>query len=562
MNELQHAMQLQVSGRLDEAEQCYRSMLMASPRHAEINYLMSVLKMQQQDKDEALRYLRVCCLAEPANPRYVNVLVKHLLSLELIDEALDVLGRAFAADLDQGEWLKQVVELSREHQRFDYLAKYLDQFKRKLAHVPDYLWLCAQLLLKLDRDDEAVPYMRRFFETDMPKTEEMVMAYARALNVTNEPTDARLVLKELHAAIERDPTNYRFYQACEYVHQRLGEFDQAEAMLRKAYELGGDSPKMKFDLCVFEMKISNLTRGLADYACRNDVPEHGEQAGALDVPLPLWQGEPIAGKKILVWAEQGVGDVMMWAGLIPWLRGQGAIITLALYPKLEALFARSFPDMKTILRRVSFDSSLLSDEFDYHVPMGNLMERGLAHYKPSEHPHVLVPDHERAAQLRAKYLEQSGLGKGGRLIGISWGTMQKSAVVRNIPLDLWTPLFKEKNTAFVSLQYDRRYEDVRKINKRFPNKLLFDETIQAVRDVDAWAAQCAALDEIITIQNSAAHMGGALGISTTLLLSTYGCWRWGLAEGNQWYQSVTIVRQQPEQSWKDVVKQLAKNRQS
>jgi|GEM_PF-2260004 len=558
---LQQAMQLQVGGKLAEAAEIYRSMLSSAPHHPELNYLMSVVMMQQRDVSAALDYLRKSCRAEPANPRYVSVLVKHLVSLNMVDEALDVLGRAFKEDTNRSEWLKQLVELARENQKFDYLATYLRQFAKKLGHVPDFLWLNGQLLLKLDRDLDAVPYLKRLFELNSPKTEEMVLAYARALNVTNEPSDARLILKALHEAIALDPNNYRLYQACEYVHQRLGEFDQAGEMLRKAVMLGGNLPKLQFDLCVFDMKVSNMQHGLEAYTARHQVPEHGEQSGAMEIPLPTWQGEPVAGKKILVWAEQGVGEVMMWAGLLPWLVAQGATVHLAIYPKMQALMERSFPDIRILLRRTDFDVTMLEEGYDYQLPMGDLMLRGLPHYTPSAHDPVLKADAARAQALRQKYLAQAGLDETGRLIGISWGTMQKSAVVRNVPLDLWAPLFKEKNTAFVSLQYDRRFEDVQKINKRFPNKLLFDESIQAVRDMDAWAAQCAAMDEIISIQNSAAHMGGALGIPTTLLLSTYGCWRWGQQDHNLWYRSVTIVRQQPEQSWKDVVKNLAKNRQ-
>jgi hypothetical protein len=105
----------------------------------------------------------------------------------------------------------------------------------------------------------------------------------------------------------------------------------------------------------------------------------------------------------------------------------------------------------------------------------------------------------------------------------------------------------------VSLQYDGRISDASTKAYKFPHPIIHDADIDPIKDIEGWAAQISAMDEVVTIQNSTAHMAGALGIKTSLLLSSFGCWRWSLLGNNSWYQSVTVYQQRYMQSWKEVI---------
>jgi len=224
------------------------------------------------------------------------------------------------------------------------------------------------------------------------------------------------------------------------------------------------------------------------------------------------------------------------------------------------LFARSFPHVRVI--------PLTTDVFareekahDFQIILGQLMALALPHYEPAKHPPFLKADEKRAKVLREKYLAlRPGIKK---LVGISWYTANADTFSqRNISLGEWRPFFELPHTQYISLQYGNHQVEIDAVNKKFPGILYADPTIDTFNDLDALAAQMMALDEVVTIDNATTHLAGALGVKTTLLLSTVSEWRWGLTRNDtRWYGSLHIERQEKLLDWKPVIRR-AKERLS
>jgi len=272
-------------------------------------------------------------------------------------------------------------------------------------------------------------------------------------------------------------------------------------------------------------------------------------------PYPEWRGEPLAGRNILIHAEQGLGDEIMFASCISDLIEQGARCVIECDPRLAAIYARSFPQAVVHGARRDEDRNWLAQEpaIEVQVAVGTL-PRYLRKSR-SDFPRrdaYLTADAERAAAWRERLAAQGGKLK----VGISWlgGTAKTRSGMRSIPLEQWLPVLRLKNVQFVSLQHGMeaspRIEpgpDV--VVHQFPD---------ASTSLDETAALTTALDLVVTVDNTVAHLAGALGRPVYVLLPASPDWRW-LWEGEAvpWYPSARAYRQGRGEGWAPVVASVA-----
>lgn len=332
----------------------------------------------------------------------------------------------------------------------------------------------------------------------------------------------------------------------------IGQPDKALTDYRRVLQLTPADHHARAAMGIVKLLISDCRDGYEDYAANL----HFEiQKQNLQTRLPEWRGEPLKDKRLLLWCSQGIGDIVMFASLLPWLRTQQATVTLALYDRALALFSRSFP----WLRLIPHTKDMLTGEagaHDFHGLLDQLMASALPHYIPADHPPFLKPDAAQVTALRNKY---QAAAKGKKLVGISWYTKNKETFSqRNIPLADWQPLFALPHIQWVSLQYGDHRAEIDAMNRQRPGTILLDSSIDAMGDMDPLAAQIAAMDEVVSIQNSTVHLAGALGVKTTLMLSSASDWRWGLGRtDSHWYKLVHIERQEKLLDWQPVLARVA-----
>jgi len=374
--------------------------------------------------------------------------------------------------------------------------------------------------------------------------------------------------------------------------QTQGNYALAEDYYAQALAKKPEYAFSKLALAQLRMMRTGFHEGREEYEARFDAITEGSGPDWRGLPIARWRGESLTGKQVYIWAEQGLGDIVMFAGFLPHLIAeQPKRLVLGMFPKLVSLFARSFPGMRvepiddaanhalapTMLEsfpgieklaqqmtvpfsleplRVSYAYAREHGLFDVAVPMGDVLVYCMPQWVPAEHQGAyLIPDAERVKTMR-KRLDELGQG---RRIGISWHTQNTRELTRNVPLQEWLPLLKVPGCHFVSLQHGVAREEVEKFCTENNCRITIDHGVDCMQDAEGLAALIAAMDQVITIDNSNAHLAGALGVPTTLLLPKGHNYRWPEQEGGGtlWYKSVITLRQRELTRWNDVITQAA-----
>ena len=266
--------------------------------------------------------------------------------------------------------------------------------------------------------------------------------------------------------------------------------------------------------------------------------------------VSLWKGENLANKNILLLAEQGIGDTMMFATLIPSLLEEGANIFFYPGPRLDSIYRRCFNKKVQIIDR---DKKPNAELFDYQSPLGSLPQyRFLDIQDYARHTPVLTANQEVKKLLRTKYYE------GKPLVGISWQGGGKSSRIplKSIELKQLLKILRRKDVTFVSLQYGNMEKEIENFNNSFNTRIINDKSINPLRDMDKWLSQVDAMDYVISIANTTIHGAGGLGKPTFCLVSKSADWRWIDADVHDdcyWYKSVNAGFQGRNETWEPTV---------
>lgn len=267
--------------------------------------------------------------------------------------------------------------------------------------------------------------------------------------------------------------------------------------------------------------------------------------------VPLWRGEPLpAGTRILLMAEQAVGDTMMFLQLLPELLKRDLVVTLVVPSRLEPIYSRSFPQCR-VLSSEQAEQSLSADNFDVQCPVGSLPQHLLADWVAAGNPQTrLSIQAPLAEQLRRQY--RKGLGRGKPLIGISWsgGGKRERIRIKSVTVDQMASLMKRLDARFISLQYGNCARQIEAWQHEGID-IIDPSEIDPLKDMDSWLAQVSACDLVISVANTTIHGSALVGVPTFCLLSRSPDWRWTRhdGQGSYWYDMVQVARQSKAGSW-------------
>ncbi|MDB5812739.1 MAG: hypothetical protein JWN94_4861, partial [Betaproteobacteria bacterium] len=297
------------------------------------------------------------------------------------------------------------------------------------------------------------------------------------------------------------------------------------------------------------LKRREFQEGWNEYAWRVRIPEVDHWQ---DYDIPLWQGESLTGKRILIQAEQGLGDQIMFASCLPDVLARTEQTVIECDPRLAKLFARSFPRAKVYRHRIEGAPDWSSEPvFDFRARTGDLprMLRKNDVDFPL-HDGYLIADSARVSAWR-KRLDMLG---SGLKVGISWrgGTPGTNGSMRSVSLDRLLPLFLVEGTYFISLQYGAVGAEISDF--RAQHGAVLHEWVDANADMDDIAALTSALDLTITVCTTAAHLSGALGKPAWVMVPAVAEWRY-LESGIEmsWYPTLRLLRQTQLNAWEPVL---------
>ena len=415
------------------------------------------------------------------------------------------------------------------------------------ANHADSLHLLGMIEFQAGNHAAAVGMIRRAIEIDKTQAayhsnlgtvlqsqgglDEAVMCYQRALTLQPDSPEIHTNLGNIFHAQDR--------------------VDEAIACHERALALKPDLAEVHYNLGLAQLLKGDFSSGWPNLEWRWQTKDHDTPMRAY--PQPLWTGEKVESGRVLIWGEQGVGDEIMFAGLVPDAMRTGTRCILDCDPRLQSLFARSFPGVDVVSAFSAGNDSEHHPEADIaaHIPSGSL--RGLfrpscASFAATTSPYLIADPAERE-QFRGRYSD------GRRLVGLSWHTRnQKTGRDRSIDLSLLAPLFERTDIQWVSLQYG----DHDALQNQAANApILIDRSVDQLADIDIFASQIAALDLVITIDNSTAHLAGALGVPVWVLLPFARDWRWlRVREDSPWYPTMRLFRQPRRGNWHSVIQKV------
>jgi tetratricopeptide (TPR) repeat protein len=328
----------------------------------------------------------------------------------------------------------------------------------------------------------------------------------------------------------------------------IGRYREAAVAFGRALTCKPDDPSAKFALAFLHLTLGEFAAGWPLYEARFDVPALGNPARHFSAPR--WNGsEPLAGKTLLVHAEQGLGDVIQFCRYLPLLAAQGVAVVFEVMPSLKPLL-RTLPGA---IRLVGRGESL--PPVDYYCPLVSLPLALNTRLEtiPAQVPY-LTAEPERIAHWRPRLRALPGLR-----VGIAWqGNLAVEKLIwargRSIPLAVLEPLAQLPGVRLVSLQKGPGAEQLREVP--FAERIV-DLSAELDRGPDAFldtAAVMAGLDLIISSDTAVAHLAGALGRPVWVALAASPEWRWGLERSDSpWYPTMRLFRQTADRDWTVVV---------
>jgi tetratricopeptide (TPR) repeat protein len=333
--------------------------------------------------------------------------------------------------------------------------------------------------------------------------------------------------------------------------QDLRRFDEAAASLEQALAIKPDYHEVRLTLAFLRLLQGDFAAGWRDYRARYGTAE----SPVRDFPCPDWDGGALAGRTLLVYAEQGLGDEILFASCLPDLIAQAQHVVVDCEPRLAKLFARSFPQATVHGGRREESRAWLATVRtpDLRIAAGSVP--GFLRNSAEEFParaKYLDADPARVAYWKQRL---DALGPGPK-IGVAWrgGLPQTRTARRSLPLPALLPVLTLPGTKFVSLQFDAGAEELAALRADDGTRVSFQHWPEAHVDYDETAALVMALDQVLTVCCSIVHLAGALGKTAWVLTPDVPEWRY-LAAGNSipWYQSVRLLRQTRRGEWSDVI---------
>jgi len=603
----------QQAGDFARAEQAYRQFLAVDPSNAEVWYLLGQVGQSQGKLDEALASFQQAVAIRPDfAPAYNSLGIAHV-GRRRLDEAAACFERAAKAKPDFAHAHNNLGNVRKEQGRLDEALACYQQAVRLKPDFAEAHNNLGNLLLAKGRLDEAATYCRQALalKSDLAdahnnlgavlaaqgKHEPAEACYQQALRIRPDFAEARNnlgnALRELgrheeavaslreavrlkpdfaeahgglgmallsHGdleaaaascarAIELKPSLAQAHVSLGFVFSELGKLDDALAEYERALAIEPDLADARKNRSLVWLLQGRLAEAWPEYEARWQAPELPPRP----FRQPLWDpaAPGLAGKTVLLHAEQGLGDTLQFIRYAPMVRERGGrVVVVSQRPLVPLLTACA----------VGIDSVVAQGDplpaFDLHAPLLSLpriFDTTLDNV-PASVPYI-SPDPRLVEKWRGELAAFRGLK-----VGIAWqGSLKyRWDRKRSVPLSRFEPLAQVPGVQLFSLQKGYGSEQLAQATSRFPVVDLaqrLDETVAPFMDT---AAVMKCLDLVITTDTVIPHLAGALGVPVWCAVSFMPDWRWLLErDDSPWYPSLRLFRQTSLGDWEGVFRRIA-----
>lgn len=483
--------------RFAEAEKTLRGALDAPAQGADLRFLLGTVLAASGKIDEAIQYLEDVRKLAPDNVSLLNNLGNVLRLKGRAEEAVTHLRHALTIQPDN----------------------------------PDALINLGLSLLMLGRADQAVQCGRLALRL-RPQDAEALFMLASALSEEGRYDEATNCFEQV---LKLRPGHPAALNGLALVKREQGKLQESIGELHNAIAAAPEDPTLHTNLGLCLMEQGDLAGGAGEYEWRLRRP------GAPRLNAPLWDGKPLAGRTLLLWADTGFADGIQMLRFAAQLHGSAARIVLAC-PAPMAKLAATAPGLDQVV-----PNGEPTPPVHAYLPLASLLHR--LNVTPASIPSpgaYLAVDPARAAALKPLF------GGNGFKVGLAWNSSQKERR-RSVPLAALAPLLAVPGVRFFSLDQSGANDIA---SSAFAGRML--DVSSKLTDLADMAAAISQLDLVITADNIAAHIAGALGRSAWVMLSAVCEWRWSHDRTDSpWYPSLLLFRQAHGEGWERVVEQIA-----
>ena len=563
-------------GKIEESIQAFRKCITLKPNYAD-GYLNLGFACQNQGLlDEAIKAYKNCISLKPNYPEAYNNLGNALKDKDMLDDAISAYKNCILLKSDNAEAHNNMGIAFKDLGKLD---KSIEGFKKAILIRPNYAEAYNNLGLVLKEQgklQEALVFLKKalylkpgyidaYFNIgvilkDQGSLDEAIKIYYNCLSLKQDNAEVlnnlgnafkeqgKLddAIKYFEKCILLSPNYIDAYSNMGIVLNEQGNFDEALNTYEKALLINSDYSEAHYNSSFIYNLKGDFEKGLELYEWR--LKRKDSKARSPRDHL-IWDGvKSISGKKFFVYEEQGLGDMIQFCRYLPLLKEKGAEVTFKVQTKMHDLIQTM--DSNIVL----VDSDPNDNEIDFESPLMSLpyLFKTNLDTIPSSKSYLFA-NHDKVISWGNR------LTKPTFKIGICWqGSINNIDFGRSFPLSLFEDISKLPNVELISLHKGEGEKQIKDIN--FDLTTLgndFDSGENAFIDTAAVMANC---DLIITSDTVIAHLAGALGCRTWVVLKKVPEWRWMLDRPDSpWYPNMELYRQEELGNWKYLFETIKKN---
>ncbi len=535
---LTQARDAHLRGELAVAQPVYQRLARKYPRNYDVRSLLAALHLDTGQPEQALPMLRGVCQARPRDAdAHYNLGVAHA-ALGAWEEAAAAYRRALGCHSGHPRAAYNLAVACR--MLGDTAAAktaLLDEFAR--APAPDTCRLLAEICEQEGEMDDALAWAERCVEIEGANLADLHrlvrLGYqhcAGRSSVAAETLETYLAFAE--QAVRLAPADPRSLALASRMYTQAGQFRCALPLLETAVQIAPDDAELRtlygVTLCTAGETAEGWRQRTWLARAAQPVDAHGAQR---------WTGQAVAGARLLVTCEQGIGDQLLYARLLPQLVARGLLVTLQADARLLTLLARSYPGVDFAAEHAP------GTAHDYFCSLGELHM-----YADMQVPAHLVTERDRVEAFRARF-------GGRRTVGLSWRShSDANGASKNVPLEALAPLLAIPDITIVDIQYGDGHPELAAwcAEAGVPCER---PDVDFDTDIDGSAALLAALDDVVCVSNATAHLAAGAGARTHVLVGQRPVWHWfDHGDDVPWYPGTRLYRQRDLEGWEAPVEQL------
>ena len=541
----QSALHHHQNGNLAEAEAAYRQVLQAEPRHADVHHMLGILAHQRGDRAAALSHIQRAIELAPGNAAYHFTLGSVLQSAGDLAKAADNCRQALRLNPNL---LQAYVTLGTILESQGKAFEGLECYRQALRQDPNHaaaLYNLGTALLNDWQLEEAADCLARAAQIQ-PNHAKIQINLGNALKELGRLPEAADCFRR---ALQVTPDSIEALNNLGNALVGQGLLEAGDSYYRQALALDPNGAMTRWNQALLRLTRGDFTDVWPDFELRWDLPNwppakyHG----------PHWDGTPLEGKTILVYYEQGLGDVIQFIRYLPLVKQRGGTVLFACQPALRELFA----DIAGVDRLL--DPTEPTPQYDVRIPLLSLpgIFGTVLDTIPAAIPYLRA-DPRRVEFWRHELGRLSGsVAVGSPLnVGIAWQGNPRTGGdrLRSLPLEHFEPLARVPGVRLFSLQKRPGAEQIAALKGRFP-VIDLGPRLESLCDT---AAVMMNLDLVISSDTAVAHLAGALGVRTWTVLQLVPDWRWFLDRADcPWYPTTRLFRQTSFRAWGPVFERIA-----